>query len=405
MADLTTEKSLENIDDLRYASLWRLTGGIPQNELKTILQEASDCEVALEKEIALLEAAANGKGPITAMNSSIGSGTGASSDSRNSNSQSASAGGTTTTGDAADGSGRVSTTSGSSSGGGATNGGTNDAISNRNASTANTNNNTTGNANSTSFTISALPREYDATSTSGPNYLSSAKDILATELTPLDRYFTVSSLLGRLRDPLDTPLIPQLNSINHQHHINTINPQTGTMTFEIDDTAIGTTTNNNSNNKKKNKSSNAIHQNRQKVIRQYKRVILLKQLNEIYTQPQADNTALLALVKRISNHRTAAVFRRAVNPKEAPGYEERIPFPVDMALIKKFVLCGHIQTFERLHEYIGMICHNCVKFNGRYSDYAMLTKDFESYVDDSFLDFMQKQKDKALNLANRATKK
>jgi len=109
----------------------------------------------------------------------------------------------------------------------------------------------------------------------------------------------------------------------------------------------------------------------------------------------------LALVKRISNHRTAAVFRRAVNPKEAPTYEERILFPVDLALIKKFVLCGHINTFERLHQYIGMICHNCVKFNGRYSDYALLTRDFEAYVDDSFLDFMQKQKDKAAAQLNR----
>ena len=182
------------------------------------------------------------------------------------------------------------------------------------------------------------------------------------------------------------------------------------MNFEISDistnpNSVGGTSTSTTNNKKKNKSSHAIQQTRQKVIRQYKRIILLKQLNEIYTQPQTDNTALLALVKRISNHRTAAVFRRAVNPKEAPGYEERILFPVDMALIKKFVLCGHIQTFERLHQYIGMICHNCVKFNGRYSDYAMLTKDFENYVDDSFLDFMQKQKDKAMNLANKANNK
>ncbi len=44
---------------------------------------------------------------------------------------------------------------------------------------------------------------------------------------------------------------------------------------------------------------------------------------------------------------------------------------------------------------IGLICHNCVKFNGRDSDYSMLTREFETYVDDSFLDFMQKQQDKA----------
>jgi hypothetical protein len=43
---------------------------------------------------------------------------------------------------------------------------------------------------------------------------------------------------------------------------------------------------------------------------------MLKQHNEVYTQMQTDNTALLALVKRISNHRTATVFRKPVNPKE-----------------------------------------------------------------------------------------
>jgi hypothetical protein len=283
----SSEQSLDDRDNLRYASLWRLTGGIPQHELKTIVKEASDCEAALEKEIEMLEAAAKGDGPIP----------------------------------------------------------------NRSATS----------------TIVALPREYDATST-GPNYLSSAGEILATDLTPIDKYFTVSSILGRLRDPLDTPLIPQLGA---QGNAATENP------------------------KKKNKATNAAQQARQKVVRQYKRLAVLKQQNEIYTQIQKDNIALLALVKRISNHRTAAVFRRAVNPKEAPGYEKRIPFPVDLALIKKFVLCGHINTFEKLHQYIGMICHNCVKFNGRYSDYALLTRDFEAYVDDSFLDFMQKQKDKA----------
>ncbi len=283
------DSELENLDELnelRYASMWRLTGGLPQHELSTMLQEAIDCEKALEKEIEILEAAAKGEGPIS---------------------------------------------------------------------------------DDPNITIKiGVPREYDPTTT-GPNYLSTAKDILATDLTPLDRYFSVSSLIGRLRDPLDTPLVQQLEYI-------------GTL---------------NDHQKKKTKTSNAVQQNRQKVYRQYKRIASLRDENDIYTEIQTDNTALLALVKRISNHRTAAVFRRAVNPKEAPGYDTRIHFPVDMGLIKKLVLCGHINTFEKLHQYIGLICHNCVKFNGRYSDYAALTRDFESYVDDSFLDFMQKQKDKA----------
>jgi len=159
---------------------------------------------------------------------------------------------------------------------------------------------------------------------------------------------------------------------------------------------------------------NAQHQ---KQLEKYRRLIRLRTHNEIYTRRNSVNnpntalstgvtittttivntntTALLAVWKRISNHRTAAVFRRAVNAKEAPGYSDRIPFPIDLSLIKKMITCGQIETFEELHQRIGLICHNCVKFNGRESDYALLTRDFESYVDDSFLDVLQKLKDKA----------
>ncbi len=275
-------------EDLRQDTLSRMTSGIPQHELKTIVKEASDCIGALEKEILLLEEATKGDGPILQSETK-----------------------------------RTS--------------------------------------------IPAIPREYDPLS-SGPNHIASTKDILATEFTPLDRYFTVSSILGRLRDPLDIPLMPKVGDKGGS---------------------------NNENPKKKNKTSNSVQQNRQRRMQVYKRLVDLKEENEIYTQVQTESTALLALIKRISNHRTAAVFRRAVNPKEAPGYEQRIPFPIDLTLIKKLILCGHIDTFEKLHSYIGLICHNCVKFNGRYGDYALLTRDFEAYVDDSILDFMQKQKDKA----------
>lgn len=282
------ENSSEDNDNLRQQTLLRMTSGIPQHELKTIVSEASDCIDALEKEIALLEEATKGEGAILPLESKRA-------------------------------------------------------------------------------VIPTIPREYDPLS-KGPNHITTTKDILATDFSPLDRYFTISSILGRLRDPLDMPLVPKIE---------------------------GATATNNENPKKKNKTSNSVQQNRQKVLRQYKRLVTLKEENEIYTQVQTDNSTLLALIKRISNHRTAAVFRRPVNPKEAPGYEERIPFPIDLTLIKKLILCGHINTFEKLHSYIGLICHNCVKFNGRYSDYALLTRDFEAYVDDSILDFLQKQKDKA----------
>jgi hypothetical protein len=97
-------------------------------------------------------------------------------------------------------------------------------------------------------------------------------------------------------------------------------------------------------------------------------MLRLKELNELFTQIPGGNAAMLALVKRISNHRTATVFRRAVNPLDAPGYADRIVFPIDLALIKKMLVCRAIGTFEDVYQHIGLICRNCVKFNGRDSE-------------------------------------
>ena len=227
--------------------------------------------------------------------------------------------------------------------------------------------------NLTTPLIPLIPPEYDATNTSVNNYLPTAEKILSSESSPLDRYFTVSALIGRLREPFDTP--PPPHSVLAQLRRNAI------AALE----------------KKKNKNNVPIYQVRKvQSIEKYRNILQLKELNDVYTEKQVDPSALLALVKRISNHRTATVFRKAVNPLEAPGYNDRILFPTDLSLIKKLVMCGSIQTFEELHQNIGLICHNCVKFNGRDSDYSILTRDFENYVDESFLDFMQKQKEKVV---------
>ena len=225
--------------------------------------------------------------------------------------------------------------------------------------------------------IPVIPPEYDATANNTSNFLSTTEEILNCELSPLDRYFTVSSLLGRLREPFD------------------INPPPHSQLFQARQAVIIASD-------KKKKSVNNMappEQRKHQSIEKYKKMIDLKTLNQIYTQKQTDITGLLALVKRISNHRTAAVFRKAVNPSEAPGYVERIKFPSDMTLLKKFVLCGYIQTFQELHQQAGLIVHNCVKFNGRDSDYSIIAKEFEHYVDDSILDIMQKRAASAANSA------
>jgi len=323
MPELTKEE-----EELFYNSMVRITDGLPSHELQLIKKESIECEAALQKEIEILEAA------IKAHDDAAGSST------------------------------AMSTST----------------------STDQPENPAVAPAAAPGIVISPIPiipPEYDATNTTVNNYLPSADKIIASDLSPLDRYFTVSALLGRLREPFDTP--PPPHSGLARVRLNAI------AALE----------------KKKNKNQiSALQTRKNQSVEKYNKMLKLKlpelKLNDIYTQKQQNNAAMLALVKRISNHRTAAVFRRAVNPLEAPGYTNRILFPIDLTLIKKMVLCEYIQTFEDLYQHIGLICHNCVKFNGRDSDYSMLTREFENYVDDSFIDFMQKQKDKATAAAAAA---
>lgn len=297
----------EEEGNLMYETIFRLTGGLPAYELEQTIEEATKCEEALMKEIAILEEAlASGSFSSSVQN---------------------------------DGHAESSSTS------------IQDVLPSRPI-------------------IPVVPPEYDAANTNdAPNFLSTAEAILGCELSPLDRYFTVSALLGRLREPFDT------------------NPPPHSQLFQARQAVIIASD-------KKKKSVNSMTPSDQRKVQsmdKYKKLLELETLNEIYTQKQTDITGLLALVKRISNHRTATVFRKAVNPLEAPGYTERICFPSDITLLKKFVLCGYIQTFQELHQQAGLIAHNCVKFNGRDSDYSIIAREFENYVDDSMLDIMQKR--------------
>lgn len=79
------------------------------------------------------------------------------------------------------------------------------------------------------------------------------------------------------------------------------------------------------------------------------------------------------------------MFRRPVNDRDAPGYSDRILFPMDLSLVRKMITSQQIQSLEDLHTKIALICHNCVKFNGGASDYGLVAKDFEAYVDDAII--------------------
>lgn len=57
---------------------------------------------------------------------------------------------------------------------------------------------------------------------------------------------------------------------------------------------------------------------------------------------------------------------RVVPSSPAPGYKERILFPMDLSLVRKMIVSRMIKSFSSLHQRVALICHNCVKFNGRY---------------------------------------
>eukprot|EP00804_Cyclotella_cryptica_P015745 CCRYP_013385-RB/>CCRYP_013385-RB protein AED:0.32 eAED:0.32 QI:137/1/1/1/0.66/0.57/7/716/328 len=297
--DADKETIPESIRTLLPQTLHRLTAGLPKHELDLICKEARACEFALKKEIEVLEA-------------ELGIAKDTKKDDVKSNDDDAAQGGNF------------------------------------------------GLEEPTMISIPQLPLPYQPGGGGSPskggvghiNFLSNVDEMLTTEFTPPDRYFTVSAVLGRLKDPMKLPLPP--NSVA------AIASLGGEETEHV--------------------------RKRRKMMLEKQQALLDLDKNEIYHRDHSDNTVLLNLWKRISSHRTAMVFRKPVNPAEAPGYTERIGFPIDLSLIRKFIVSRLIKSFASLHQRIGLICHNCVKFNGRESDYAILTREFEDLVDDKIVE-------------------
>jgi hypothetical protein len=121
--------------------------------------------------------------------------------------------------------------------------------------------------------------------------------ILDHGLTPLDRYWSASSLLGRLRDDLTIPRIPT----NPVAPPNPLGPLV--RSFNVDAAQL---------------------------------VSLVEM--PAYVKAHEQSTHLLALHKRIASQRSAVVFKRSVKPDEAPGYTDRILFPMDLGLLRKMIV-------------------------------------------------------------------
>ena len=194
------------------------------------------------------------------------------------------------------------------------------------------------------------------------NYLDNVESILGTDFSPPDRYFTVSALLGRLRLPLKLP--PTTSAAAAMAEAERTVPVYNSKKEEQEA-------------EKKAKLTKLSFEKQQNLVALGD--------NEFYHREHVDTVKLLALFKRISGHRTSVVFRKPVDSSLAPGYDERILFPMDLSLIRKMIVSRMIKSYAAFHRCVGLICHNCVKFNGRESDYAALTREFEDNVDEKIL--------------------
>jgi Bromodomain len=112
------------------------------------------------------------------------------------------------------------------------------------------------------------------------------------------------------------------------------------------------------------------------------RLLLELEKHPDYAAVHDNPASLLALHKKIAGHRCSAVFKKAVKVDDAPGYDARIFFPVDLSLIRKQIVARQVVSYRDLHERIAMIAHNCCKYNGRESDYGQVAREFERVGDD-----------------------
>jgi len=164
--------------------------------------------------------------------------------------------------------------------------------------------------------------------------------VLESLLTPMDSCWTASALVGRLRGEQAVPRIPTAATL--------LPPPPPRPPSSVDDPSL----------------------------------LLSLTQHPNYTKVHENPNALLALYKRISLHRSSSVFKRPVKPEDAPGYTDRIKFPMDLSLVRKLIVSKSITTYQQFHERLGLIVHNCVKFNGRDSDYGLVARDFEATIDE-----------------------
>jgi Bromodomain len=64
---------------------------------------------------------------------------------------------------------------------------------------------------------------------------------------------------------------------------------------------------------------------------------------------------------------------------------------MDLSLIRKMIVARKIKSYADLHMHVGLISHNCVKYNGRETDYGVVARDFEAMADETILQTILEQ--------------
>jgi len=203
------------------------------------------------------------------------------------------------------------------------------------------------------------------------------EEILASEYSTVDRFLTLSSLLGRLFWP--TPLPdhhPAMVALNEDLRTKKEKELKKHYQQQLQEKAAAI--------QRQERLFNLVsHPNYTAPLATQEEIAAMQPLSAVSAgTPAASPPTLMSLWKKINQHKTALVFRKPVSDKDAPGYSERILFPMDLSLIKKMISNGIIVSLEQFHRKIVLICHNCVKFNGSASDYGIIARDFERYAED-----------------------
>jgi Bromodomain len=221
--------------------------------------------------------------------------------------------------------------------------------------------------------------------------------ILESPYTPMDRFWTYSALVGRLRgDVFAIPSLFALRDEKHPDHVRamdalekqqqqqqqssqpTASAEASSLSAAPEQASSSTSTTTTVSVKSAGRPATAAAAAAD--ANSNNRALLALMDSPAYHRIET-SANILACWKKIFTNRAAIVFKKAVKPEEAPGYVDRILFPIDLSLIRKMIVTRHIQSYATLHQYIALISHNCCKYNGRESDYGIVARDFEGMAD------------------------